>query len=121
MSHLKPVDSREPNPHGGVKNEELSGVEGWILPYLRDSTLWPVLVVVIAHVVPFIAPMLLLAIRDLRVSAMGALLVIAYVTFAGARWEVRNGGRLGALSAVLAVTWAVGAIVAYVADRNALF
>ena len=95
-------------------------VERWILPFVRDSRLWPVLVVVIGHVVAFTAPMLLLGLRDRRPAALlgcGLLAMAANVV----RRELAAHGRPGALSALVAATGALAAVAAWLADRYALF
>lgn len=98
-----------------------SRLERFVLPYLRDPTLWPVLLVVIGHAAAFLVPMLLLGLRDRRPSALAALLGAAVLTGAGVRAEARAVGRPGAFSGALAATWLLAAGAAFAAHRYGIF
>jgi hypothetical protein len=95
--------------------------ERWLLPFVRDSTLWPVLLVVIAHAAAFLAPALLLALRDRRITAQAALLLLAAFTVNGVWGEIRRRGRVGALNVVVLCTWLLSVVLAVVADRYGIF
>ena len=74
---MKPVDL---DP--GVESDETgvdrrNAVDRWVMPYITDSTLWPVLLVIMAHVVAFVAPVLLFAVRDRHYVAIATALGLA--------------------------------------------
>ncbi len=88
----------------------------WIMPYLRDSSLWPVLVVLVLHVVAFVTPALLFAIREHRPGAIVAVGVLSLLTLRGFRWEIRSRGKFGAISWLIVATWITSLLAAYVAN-----
>ena len=49
-------------PETRPPDEPRDWVDRFILPFVRESTLWPVLIVLVAHVVAFVAPALLFAV-----------------------------------------------------------
>jgi hypothetical protein len=98
--------------------DEKSWDEQWLLPYVEDSTLWPVLVVVIAHAVAFVAPILLFAVRDGRATAMVATLGLGFLSVQTIRYELRRRQKVGALTWVLVITWVSSVAVAVAADRT---
>lgn len=96
--------------------EDPHGVDMWIMPYLRDSSLWPVLVVLVLHVVAFVTPALLFAIREHRPGAIVAVGVLSLLTLRGFRWEIRSRGKFGAISWLIVATWISSLLAAYVAN-----
>jgi hypothetical protein len=98
-----------------------SWVDRHILLYVREPTLGPVLFVVIGHVVAFLGPALLLAVRDRHTLSTGVLVLSALATGAVIVWEVRRAHRPGALTAVLTVTWILSGGLAVVAHRTGIF
>ncbi len=88
-------------------------IDRWVMPYVRDSSLWPVLLVVMAHVVAFIAPVALFAIRDRHVPAMIALAGTAYLTFGVVRYDISRSRRPAALSLIMLIIWATSFAAAY--------
>ena len=92
-------------------------VDRFILPFVREPTLWPVLIVLIAHAVAFIGPALLFAVRDGGRGWAAALALLALLSLAVVRFEWRRDQRLAALSAVTAVTWLGSVAFAYVSHR----
>ena len=97
---LTPVDDTE---NGAEESENRA--ELWILPYLEDSSLWPVLIVVMAALAAFLTPILLYAVYHLNVQAMLAALLVLWLTAKAIRWEWRLKGRPGGLAFVLALVW----------------
>lgn len=95
-------------------------IDRYLLPALRESTLFPLLLVVIGHVVAFIAPALLFAVRDRSFGSMAALFAISVLTVQCIRFEVGRHGRLGVLSAILLSTWAVSGAAAWACDHYQL-
>ena len=83
-----------------------SRVERALLPFLREPTLWPVLLAVLAHAVALVAPLLVIVWRD---PAPGwpliGLLVLAGISALGMVKDMRDRRRPGAVSALLAITW----------------
>jgi hypothetical protein len=98
-----------------------SRLERWALPFVRDSTLWPILVVVIGHVVAFAAPVMLLAVRDGRLSSWAALLGLAALTVGLLRSEAHPRRRPGPLGSVALTTWLLSAAAAVAVDRFDIF
>lgn len=99
---------REDDPHG---------VDLWVMPYIRDSTLWPVLIVLIAHVVAFVSPVLLLALRDRRPGPMVTGVVLVLLSLRGFHWEVQARRKFGAISWIIVTTWVASLVAAYFGDR----
>lgn len=96
--------------------EASSRVDRWILVFVREPTLWPVLLVVIGHAVALMAPLLLWALLDGHGRSMVALGLLAALSLAGVTWELRRRGP-GALTGLLASTWALSAGMAWLAHR----
>lgn len=96
-------------------------VDRFILVFVHESMLWPILVVIIGHVVVFTAPALLLAMRDRRASAFAALLLLAFFSVQIVRFDLRRSGRLAALSALVSVVWVLSVAVAWVAHKTGIF
>jgi hypothetical protein len=96
-------------------------VERFILPFVREPTLWPVLLVVIGHAAAAIAPAMLLAVRDRNPTAWLALVVLAALSVSVPVYEVDRQRRPGALSAIVLVAWLLGAGLALVAHHYGAF
>ncbi len=96
-------------------------VDRWILPAVRESTLFPLLLVVIGHVVAFVAPALLFAVRDRHIGARMALLVLVVLTFGCVRIEIRRHRRPDLLSAILLATRLASGAAAWACNRYGLF
>ncbi|MDG2049875.1 MAG: hypothetical protein P8M78_06910 [Myxococcota bacterium] len=103
-----PVD----RPDEGSEETE-SRAELWILPYIEDSSLWPVLIVVMAASAAFLTPVLFYAVYHLKVQAILAALLLLWLTGRAIRWEWRLKGRPGGLAFVLTIVWssAVAAVI----------
>jgi hypothetical protein len=98
-----------------------SRLERWVMPFVRDPTLWPILVVVIGHVVAFVAPAMLLAVRDGRIGSWAVLLGLAALTVELLRAEPHPPRRPGPLGVVTLVTWLLSAGAAAAADHYGIF
>jgi len=96
-------------------------VERWILPALRESTLLPIALVVVGHIVAFVAPTLIFALRDRRLGAQIALFGLITLTFGCVRAEVRRCGRPGLLSAWIGGAWIAAIAAAWACNRYSLF
>lgn len=90
-------------------------VEKWVLPYLGETALWPVLIAVIGHVVALLTLVVLTAWREpLPIGAFGLGLMLV-ITSRLAWVEIRFYKRPGAMSGFIALCWALsfgGAIFA---------
>ena len=93
------------------EDPEPSGAERWLAPFFRASTLWPVLVTVFVVVVVFGASALLLAFVERNPFALGAVLILFWISIdAGIRSRRHGGSRL--LVGSIAAFWLLSAAVA---------
>ncbi|MDJ0868050.1 MAG: hypothetical protein QNK03_18235 [Myxococcota bacterium] len=92
-------------------------LERGLLPFVREPTLWPVGLVLLAHAWAFLAPLMLFATRDGKPLAAALLVLAALPTLAALRWEWRERGRPAVLSAVAAATWLGSAVAALAAGH----
>lgn len=99
--------------------EAPSRVDRWVLVFVREPTLWPVLVVLIGHAVALLAPLLLWALRDGRSGPLVLLSLLGAGSLSGVAWELRRRGP-GALTGLLASTWLLSAGAAWLANRHQL-
>ena len=84
-----------------------------VMRYCEDSALWPVLIVILAHIIAVVAFILLLSVRDKNFGAIGASGGLVYLTFVIMRWEWRERQALRTLSITLVLIWILSAVVAY--------
>lgn len=130
MESSRPIARRYAAPMSGSEADErargperslgLAFTERFVLPYVRDPGLWPVLLVIIGHLVLALALLLLLAARDGHTAAWVLLGFCAAGSVAIARFEWRRLG-LGALSGIILASWLLGAVLALVADHHDLY
>lgn len=95
-------------------------VERWIEPYFRDSTLWPVLIVIAAIAITLVAFLLVLAVADRNLAAMAALLAVAWMSGDATLRQLRSRHRLGLVGGAILVVWTLGAVAAVAARRSGL-
>ena len=95
-------------------------VDRFILYAARESMLWAMGLVVVAHFAAFIASALLAAIRTAHPVGVSISLLLLVGTGIGARAEIRRKGRPAGLTWLLLATWLLSGIVAYVGDRYGL-
>ena len=112
----EPPPDRAPAPE-----PEARGLERWIAPYFRDSTLWPVLAVAAATAVTGLASLLLLAAVDKSPYAAAGVLVLAWIGVDVALRERRALGRTGLAGRSLLALWALGVAAALAAWSGGLF
>lgn len=117
MSESSKFNDRLPDE---ASKEEL-WIDRYLLPALREPTLFTMLLVFMCHVVAFMAPALLFAVRDQSFGSMLALFAIGVLTVQCIRFEVGRHGRLGVLSAILLSTWLASGVAAWVCDHLQLF
>lgn len=91
-------------------------VDRWILVFVREPTLWPVLLVVIGHAVALLAPLLLWALRDGQRGPAVTLALLGALSATGVVWELRRRGP-GALTGLLVSTWLLSGTGALLAQR----
>ena len=92
-------------------------VDRFILYMARESMLWGLLVVVLAHVAAFIASAGLTAARTLHPFAIVISLALVGITVWGILAEVRRKGRAAGLSWLLLATWLMSGVLAYFGYR----
>lgn len=102
-----PPEGQEPNDREELRTRDI------VMRYFEDSALWPVLLVILAHVVAVAAFILLLAARDRNFGAIGASGGLVYLTFVIMRWEWRERGKLSTLSITAVVIWILSGVAAY--------
>ena len=113
------VGSREVAPVSD--SEEIPFLEGRLLPILRESTLLPLWLVVAGHIIAFVAPTLILAVRDRRFAAQAALLLLVALSGSAIRAEIRERGGMGLISALVVALWIATGSAAIGADHFGIF
>ena len=98
----------------------VSRLERAVLPFLREPTLWPVFLVMLAHVLLVLAPLLVLAFRDAHAGSITALVVFSAASVFGIRLEVRDRGRPGLLAILVFTIWAISGACAWACARLGL-
>lgn len=93
-------------------------LEQWILPYLREPSLWPVLIAVMGHVVVVVVALELDVWREGSIGSGITLAALIAATAGGCGFEVRRVGGPGALTYTLALTWAASVGGAWIAART---
>ena len=106
-NHPTPPDDEESTEREELRTRDI------VLRYFEDSALWPVLIVILAHVVALVGFILLLAVRDRNFGAIGATGGLFYLSFVIMRWEWRELGKLRTLSITVVVIWVLSAVAAY--------
>jgi hypothetical protein len=80
-------------------------LERAVLPYLREQTLWPVLVAVLAHIIALLAPLLVLGLRDGHSWSLLGVAVFATGSLVALGFELRERRRPGLVACFLAAVW----------------
>ncbi|MBW2269454.1 MAG: hypothetical protein JRH16_12835 [Deltaproteobacteria bacterium] len=108
---------------GGEAEEEglEGGWENWVLPYIHDSALWPVLIVIVAHVVAGMIPLLISAVRERWIPAIVLTAWLGFLSYKLCRNDVKQHAGLSAIGWLLIITWLLGGTAAYFSDRTGLF
>ena len=94
-----------------------SRIDRFVLPFMRDPALWPILVIFVAHIAAFVAPVLLFALRDGRIPSFAALFGLAGLSIGLVRHESLDRGRPGPLSGLTLATWLVAIAAAFAANH----
>lgn len=79
--------------------------------FVDEPTLWPVLAVVLLTAATFVAALLVLAIEDRSVPAMGALAGVAFLGVEAVR-TARTAGRMAVVGGLLVAVLSAGAVAA---------
>jgi hypothetical protein len=95
-------------------------LEQWVLPYLREPALWPVLVAIMGHVVVAVVALELALWRERSVGSGALLALLLAGSGAATTFEIRRSGRPGAVTATLALSWAASVGGAWLAERTGL-
>ncbi len=115
MKVVGPQDDPSPREDN---DPEMHWVDRWVMPYVDDSMLWPVLIVIVLHAVAILAPALLMAIRDHRIPALLVIAILLYGSVRAIVWEVRRRDGAGAITGMLLVTWTLSVIAALYGDAR---
>ena len=89
-----------------------------MLPYVRNPSLWPVLVALLGHVVIVLTPLMLAVWRVGSGLAGLGLVLLAGLTVAACGMEARALRRPGAVALSLGLTWAAAVALAWVAEET---
>lgn len=103
-------------PEAGKSGESQNGFDSWIRPYVVESTLWPVLIVVLASLAAFVAPVVLFALRDRRMASMAALAVLLVASGRAIGVDLAK-RRVGLISGLVLAAWSMTGLFAYFAGR----
>lgn len=109
--------SGPPNSTEDPESRPEATVEDIVMRYFEDSALWPVLIVIVAHIAAVVGFALMLAVADRNFAAMGAVAVFLYASFAIMRWEWRQRNALRTLSITIVIIWVLSAGIAYYGQR----
>ncbi len=96
---------------------ELSRFERQADELLRESTLWPLWIVLIGHVVAFVTPVVVFALRDRGLPSLAALAILLVATGVRVRGDLSERGGVGLLTRVLLATWTLAGAAAWAAAR----
>ena len=103
-------------PEAGESGENQHWFDTWIRPYVADSTLWPILIVVLASLAAFVAPVVLFALRDRRITSILALAVLLVASGRAIGVDVAK-RRFGVITGLVLAAWAMSGLFAYFAGR----
>jgi len=106
----------QPHSEEPPEREELRARD-IVMRYFEDSALWPVLIVILAHIIAVVAFILLLSVRDKNFGAIGASAGLVYLTFIIMRWEWREMHALRTLTITVVLVWILSAVVAYYGNK----
>ncbi len=117
MDELQP-----PTPLPGAA--EVTGyplwVERFVLPFVRDSSLLPILIAIIGHFSIALAPLLLWVFRAHNPVGAAALLGFLVLSVEVVSLDLKAARRPAGLSAVLFSTWALAGLFAWIGNRYGL-
>jgi hypothetical protein len=97
---------------GGEPGGKPRGVDEWLRPFFRDSTLVPVLLVAAGCFTALGAGIIAWAVRGRSLAAIGALVLLAGMSADALLRDRRRRGRLGLASRAVLGLWALSAAAA---------
>ena len=97
-----------------------SRLERAVLPFVREPTLWPVLVTVMVHIVALAAPLLVLSLRDRHAWATAGVVAFVLATAVAVQAEIRDRRRPASICALLGVVWVLCGAASLAAVRLGL-
>lgn len=95
-------------------------VEQWVLPYVRDSGLWPVLVALLGHVIVVIAPLMLSLYRGFLPSFLPLFFLTIFSGYC-CFLDFQRRRRPGIVTALVGVVWALSAGLAWLAHTTGVY
>ncbi len=98
----------------------IAWAEKWVLPYLLEDELWPILFALLGSALCLLTVLLVHAWRADTPWMIGAVVFLFLAAVDVARREIAVRRRPGALTAVLAGLWFGAAVAAYFAGRSGL-
>jgi hypothetical protein len=113
VSERPPLKLVEPLPPGWPE-----WMEQWLLPYLREPVLWPVLVALLGHVVVGLAPLMLVVWRTGNPTALVLLGLLSLGTAGLVGFEALRFHRPGAVTLTCALTWLSSGALAWLGERT---
>ncbi|MCO4745564.1 MAG: hypothetical protein KC912_12300 [Proteobacteria bacterium] len=111
MSAMNPDTDSEASEHDARWPQWM---RDWVLPYMRESALWPVLFAIAGHFVIVYALMLVSVWRDGWDGTWGWVAFSVASSSAPAIWELSLFKRPGAINLVVALTWISALIIAWI-------
>lgn len=96
-------------------------VETWVLPYIDDWSLWPVLVALLGHVAVMISPLVLMAWRTMHPAVFMVVFVLLSISGHIIITERRIRGHLGGITAAVVLLWTMACTLAGVAEWTGVF
>lgn len=94
-------------------------IELWVMPFIEESGLWPVLFAILGHVVVVIAPLLIILSRG-GIGAAAPLTGLILLSFWLCKTEFVGRG-VGPVAISVALTWLVSFGVAFAAAQLGVF
>jgi hypothetical protein len=105
-------DERRGPKEAGEAEAEQSFAVRFLLPYIEDFSLWPILAVAVLDAAVFVAAAVLFAARDQSPVAIFSTGICFYTSWLVQRWDRRRHGRWSAISGLAGVVWVLGLIAA---------
>jgi hypothetical protein len=96
-------------------------VDRFVLVFVRESTLWPVLLVLIGHAAAFLGMAMLLGLRDGRIPSLLLLALLAVASLRASAVEFGARRRPGALTGLIGSVWLASAGLAWLAHHYGVF
>ncbi len=112
-----PTEEREIDPDAGWP----PFVAQWVLPYVRDSMLWPVLLALLGHLWVALGGLMVSSVRDGDNRAQRWLVGVAVLSLVPIATELRAIRRPGGLTVVVVGSWVLAAIIGYAAMWAGLY